>query len=185
VYDGKIVQLAEPGQPMTLAFSPDGAHYAFGVTGRNGLIIYLDGVPQSQFTATSQQTTGVVFFSPDSKHFAYFCHSGNDQGVCVDGKFVKSEGGGLRNLTFSADNNHLFWNTGSGPNFRLFVDGRPVMDGGAPAPNGFAKETWQVDGNTLLLLSRDNTGYKRLSITPAPGSGLQSMLGQSSKGSAR
>jgi hypothetical protein len=46
----------------------------------------------------------------------------------------------------------------------------------APAPNGFSKETWQADGTSgLILLMVDNAGFKRVSITPAPDSGIATM----------
>jgi hypothetical protein len=174
-YDGKLLQLAERGQPLTAAFSPDGSHYAVAVQGPNGMLVYVDGTPAQAFRAAPMARNGVLLFSPDSKHLAFFCSAAGDQGVCLDGKFLKATGGGLRNLTFSADSNHLFWNMWGGQITRIYADGKPVMDTATTAPSGFAKETWQVQGDSLVVLGRDNTGYKRFSITPT-GSSLQTML---------
>jgi hypothetical protein len=95
-------------------------------------------------------------------------------GICVDGKCVA--GGNTYNyynLTFSADSNHLFWVRNSAGHSRLFVDGKPVLESGAPSFQTFPKETWQTNGPSgLLVLAHDNEGYKRIGITPSPESSL-------------
>jgi hypothetical protein len=75
--------------------------------------------------------------------------------------------------TFSADSNHLFWVKNSAGRFRLFVDGKPVFESGAPSFQTLPKETFQTNGPSgLLVLAHDNEGYKRISITPSPESSL-------------
>ncbi len=60
--------------------------------------------------------------------------------------------------------------------FRLFVDGKPVVEGGPPGTLAFPKETRQTSGPSgLILLAHDNEGYKRSSITPSPQSSLATM----------
>jgi hypothetical protein len=122
-------------------------------------------------------TNTAYAFSPDSKHFAYFYRTANDMGVCLDGKCISGgNGNNYYNLTFSADSNHLFWTTNLPPSFRLFIDGKPVLESGAPSYTSFPKETWQTSGPSgLILLTHDNEGYKRISITPPPQSSLATL----------
>jgi Tol biopolymer transport system component len=180
-----MLPLAEPGQPSLGHFSPDGSHYAFAVRGRGAITVYEDGVPQSAFNAI-ESNQSIYTFSPDGKHIAYFCSSsnpaaGNDRGVCVDGKYVPVGQGYVENLTFSSDSNHLFWAKRVGRGFRMFADGKPVLDGGLPAPGGFAGETWQSDGdNGMLVMLQDATGMKRASVKPSSQTSLASMLGNGS-----
>ena len=170
--DGKSVSMPTADQIYSLKFSPDGQHLAMAVQSRAGITIFLDGTPQTAFGAASQ-IVPVFSFSPDGKHLAYACHSsnpaaGNDQGICLDGKYTSVGATTPQDLIFSNDSNHLFWNkrTPQG-GFRTFVDGKPVYDGFMPTTSGFTKETWQADGPSgLLLLSRDPAGMKRVSIIP-------------------
>jgi hypothetical protein len=142
------------------------------------VVLYRDGVAQAN-SGISDSLAVPFVFSPDSKHLAWVCRAtgtGNDVGVCLDGKFFLAGGGEISNITFSADSNHLFWSWRAGPKFRAFADGKPVAEGMAPAPNGFSKETWQADGTSgLIFLMVDNAGFKRVSITPAPDSGIATM----------
>jgi hypothetical protein len=179
--DGKSVTMPTADQIYSLKFSPDGAHMAMAVQSHAGITVFLDGTPQTAFGAVAQNDS-VFTFSPDGKHLAYFCRSsnpaaGNDQGVCVDGKYISVGAASPLNLTFSNDSNHLFWNkrTPQG-GFRAYADGNPVFDGFIPVVSGFVKETWQADGPSgLLFLSRDDAGFKRVGVTPAPGSSLATM----------
>ena len=71
------------------------------------------------------------------------------------------------------DSNHLFSVKNSAGRFRLFVDGKPVLENGAPSSQTLPKETFQTNGPSgLLVLAHDNEGYKRISITPSPDSSL-------------
>ena len=173
--DGKYLQLPYATSAGYLGFSPDGNHYAFVLQARDSnQVVYLDGVAQPNTVAIPTASNSAYAFSPDSKHFAYFYHAGNDLGVCVDGKCTL--GGNSYtyfNLTFSADSNHLFWVKNSAGRFRLFVDGKPVLESGAPSFQTLPKETFQTNGPSgLLVLAHDNEGYKRISITPSPESSL-------------
>ena len=124
-------------------------------------------------------------WSPDSKHVAFFCRSGNpaagsDQYVCMDGKaFHLGNLGSYANLTFSADSNHLFWTVRRpGYGIRVFADGQPVFEGDSTSPGGMIKGTWEAGpGSSLLLLTQDQEGLKRVSITPAPGASIATMFG--------
>ena len=67
----------------------------------------------------------------------------------------------------------MFWVKNSAGRFRLFVDGKPVLESGAPSSQTVPKETFQTNGPSgLLVLAHDNEGYKRISITPSPESSL-------------
>jgi WD40 repeat protein len=195
--DGKVLRLpglipsgtlAEPGQ---LAFSPDGEHYAFRLQTRDGPLMYVDGVPQTAYRPTggggmTNKNTRPYIFSPDSKHIAYFCRSANpaaaveDMYLCLDNKAVRvAPVGGFPTLTFSADSNHLFWVRDMGlSNRRVYVDGKPVIEGFLTSPGGVGKESWQLgpDGN-LLVLMQDDASLKRVSITPSPNTSIATLFG--------
>ena len=172
VVDGNVRSMPTVDSIRFLGYSPDGQHAAVVVRSHVGATFVLDGNPQPAYTVLESNDADYVF-SPDSKHVAYFCRpadpsAGNDAGVCLDGTYVSGGPAALSNLTFSADSNHLFWIKTTGPNFRIFADGKPVYEGGAPATSGFAKEIWQTAGTDgIIVLSHDDAGYERVSITPA------------------
>jgi len=177
-FDGKYLQLPPATSTAYLGFSPDGNHYAFVLQTRDSnQVVYLDGVAQPNSVAIPTASNTAYVFSPDSKHFAYFYHVANDLGVCIDGKCVA--GGNTYNyynLTFSADSNHLFWVRNSPRSFRLFVDGSPVLESGAPSYQSLPKEAWQTDGASgLIVLAHDSEGYKRITVTPSPQSSLATL----------
>jgi len=178
VLDGKV-QKSPGGVPAFLKFSPDGLHFAYALNNRGAITLVRDGVPQSPYGMFS----GASFvFSPDSKHIAYSCRppnpTGNDDvGVCLDNKYVRT-GGPAENLTFTPDSNHLFWVRRLGLKFRLFADGKPVLDGTSTASAGFRKETLQIDpSGALLILSQDATSFTRFSITPSPETSIATLFG--------
>ena len=175
--DGKYLQIPYGIATWYLGFSPDGNHYAFVLQTRDSPVLFLDGAAQPNTVYVPNATNTAFAFSPDSKHFAYFYRTANDMGVCLDGKCVSGgNGNNYFNLTFSADSNHLFWVSNSPRAFRLFVDGKPVLESGAPAFQSFPKETWQTSGPSgMILLAHDNEGYKRISITPSPQSSLATL----------
>jgi hypothetical protein len=182
--DGKLLTLAIPGQIYEPQMGSDGTHYGFAVRARGAIFVYFDGVPQTAYGAI-ESNQAIFTLSPDGHHIAYFCMSsnpsaGNDAGVCLDGKYTSMgpAGGSLANLTFSADSNHLFWIRHVGRGFRMYADGKPVLDGGLPSAGGFQKEAWQTDGEGgMLVLIQDGASFKRVSITPSPSSSLAMMLG--------
>jgi hypothetical protein len=188
--DGKVIAMPQANRTFGFVFSPDGAHVAYGVQSHDGITVYLDGTPQTAFTGVEvtqmdghNQFQSLAHFSPDSKHLAYFCRladpaGGNNQGVCLDGKYLPiAFPGTLGNLTFSEDSNHLFWNVWSGPRFRAYVDGKPVVEGAPTATGGFDRVAFQEAGsNGLLILAQDADGLKRFSVTPAADSSLASMI---------
>jgi Tol biopolymer transport system component len=175
VLDGKYLQLPYANSAGYLGFSPDGNHYAFLLTGRDAnLTAYLDGVAQPNTVAIPAGSNTAYAFSPDSKHFAYFYRAENSLGICLDGKCIAAGNSAtFYNLTFSADSNHLFWIKNSAGHYRLFVDGKPVLDSASPSAQTLPKETFQTIGPSgLLVLAHDSEGYKRISITPPPDSSL-------------
>jgi WD40 repeat protein len=186
--DGKILHWPKQGPQAIgvnqLGFSPDGEHYAFRLQAREGPYTVIDGVVQQ----TGYAPAGRYVFSPDSKHIAYFCRSGNpaaspnDVYLCLDNKAVLLGPHDSVNLTFSADSNHLFWIRNEGRAvYRVYVDGRPVTEGfltTIPGPGGPEKESWQLgpDGN-LLVLMQDDIALKRVSITPSPNTSIATLFG--------
>jgi hypothetical protein len=182
--DGKMLP-AVPGQIYEPLMGPDGTHYAFATRAAGAINVYLDGVQQAAYGAIEANQT-IYTFSPDGKHLAYFCTSanpaaGNDVGVCLDGKYTSMgpASGSLMNLTFSADSNHLFWiRRVGGSGFRMYADGKPVLDGGLPSVGGFQKEAWQTDGKSgMVILTQDGTNFNRVAISPSSSSTLAMMLG--------
>ncbi len=190
--DGQILKLANDPrseQASNLSFSPDGNHYAFVIRERGGLTMNVDGVQQTAFSAALQgpkknQTTRPCVWSPDSKHVAYFCRPSNpaandDMYLCLDGKGVHlGSPAAYGNLTFTSDSNHLLWTRNVGQTFRVFADGKPVLEGFMPAVGGFADETWQAtaDGG-LALLMEDETTLRRATITPTQSTRLATLFG--------
>jgi len=196
--DGKILHLPKLVPQAIgmdqLGFSPDGEHYAFRMQAREGPAMVVDGVVQQ--TGYAPAGSGFMsannkpyVFSPDSKHIAYFCRSGNpaanpnDVYVCLDNKAVLLGPHNSVNLTFSTDSNHLFWIRDEGRAiYRVYVDGKPVAEGflavGSGTGGGLGKESWQLgpDGN-LLVLMQDDTSLKRVSITPSPNTSIATLFG--------
>jgi len=81
---------------------------------------------------------------------------------------------------FSQDSNHLFWNAWTAVKYRAYVDGKPVVESGAPNTGGLDRVAFQPDGSSgLLMLGQDEAGFKRFSVTPAPDSSLASMFSSS------
>ena len=197
--DGKILKL--PGvapntdQASLLGFSPDGTHYAFAVRQRATTTLYLDGVAQTDCLPASLGPMSNIMsrgyqFSPDSKHFAYFCRpsspsAGNDVYLCMDGKIVRLGGAIVPSyLTFTADSNHILWTVSRpGGADRVFIDGKPIFEGFGR----LAEETWQPgpDPSSWMFLKQDTDGLKRFTITPAAGSSFASFIGASTTISAQ
>jgi WD40 repeat protein len=194
--DGKILKLpnVDPhtSQATALSFSPDASHVAFVLHTRGGVTLYLDGQPQSAYSPALQGPltnagTRPYIFSPDSKHIAYFCWqsgtaAGTEQGLCVDNKYVRIGAPAYyANLTFTSDSNHLMWSKNlPQAEARIFVDGKPVLDGFPTSTGGFTKETWQIgtDGNLLVLLqSESDSSLNRVNITPSPDLNISTLMG--------
>ena len=101
----------------------------------------------------------------------------------MDNKYVRlGSPGYYANLSFTSDSNHLLWSRNlPQAEVRIFVDGKPVVDGFPTATGGFAKETWQTgtDGNLLVLLQSDSS-LNRVSITPSPDLNISTLVGGAS-----
>ncbi len=180
-------------QAFGLSFSPDAAHFAFGIHQSSGPVLFVDGAAQTAYSPLlggplDNISTRPYVWSPDSKHIAYFCRpnnpaAGNDTYLCLDDKGVRvGSPGYYANLTFTGDGNHLLWTkNGYQGAVRIFADGKPVLEGFPTSTAGFAKETWQIgpDGN-LLLLIQGETALQRIAITPAPDTNLSTLFGGTS-----
>ena len=100
-----------------------------------------------------------MVFSPDGNRYAYCGQSGSQYVVMVDSK-------------------HLFWaRTDPSGRFRLYMDGKPVLDAAVGGTNVFTDRTWQMGADgTLAILVQDDTSFKRVSITPSPDTSLDTVL---------
>ena len=185
VLDGKTVR-GNFGSGTDLAFSPDGAHYAFWKNAGSSLQLVVDGVPQPASNLGQNIAKGFVF-SPDSKHIGHFGVAPNasdsmNVGLFLDGKYIPvgPAHGPYSNLSFTADSKHVVWTHQiEGPDFRLFVDGKPVVDGSmAGAPHQLGPGWWDMapDG-TLSFLSEDDHSLKRITITPSPDTSVAALTG--------
>ncbi|HEV2421221.1 MAG TPA: hypothetical protein VGS59_05885 [Candidatus Acidoferrales bacterium] len=190
--DGQPLNLA--GNPPTsrtfgFTYSPDGAHYAFLMQTRSSVTAFEDDAPQTAYTWISNGNQGAKLWN--GSHMAYFCGLANPSGpdtygLCVDGKFAYfGRNPVYENLTFSPDGNHVFFDGNKyAQGFRLFVDGQPVLDGFHSSPS-WMPGTWEMEPDgTLEIMTQDNTGLKRYTITPAPGSSLASFMGGGGPSSA-
>ncbi len=186
VLDGKTVR-GNFGAGTDLAFSPDGAHYAFWKNVGSSLQVVLDGVPQPA-SSLGQNIAKAFVFSPDGKHLGHFGIAPNasdsmNVGLFLDGKYIPvgPAHGPYSNLSFTADSKHIIWTHQiEGQDFRLFVDGKPVVDGSmAGAPHQLGPGWWDMtpDGK-LIFLSEDDNSLKRISITPSENGGLASLTGE-------
>ncbi len=191
--DQKLIQFPgkDPrlGNAMGLSFSPDGTRLAGMLRDSAGIGIFVDGAVLPGYGAANDGQISDIqnhayTWSPDSKHVAFFCRSSNpaaatDVYVCMDGSaFHLGPGGSYANLTFSADSNHLFWTVRRpGYGIRVFADGSPVFEGNSTNPGGMIAGTWEAGpGSSLLLLTQDQAGLKRVSITPAAGASIATMF---------
>jgi len=160
------------------------AHYSFQQSQR----MIVDGVPQLAYYFAGGTQAGL--WSPDSKHLAFICAPAdpaapaNHVGLCLDGRYIHLGQASFGNVTFSPDSNHVYFTQSIAQGgFRLYADGRPVLEG-YPTGGGvgaFGKETFEMhpDG-TLVLVAQDNTGLKRYSITASPSSSVAALLGGAS-----
>ena len=191
--DGKTLDLGPPstglGQTTWFRFSPDGLHYSFQQNQR----MFVDGVPQLAYYFAGGTQAGL--WSPDSKHLAFICAPSdpaappNQVGLCLDGRYIPLGQASFGNLTFSPDSNHIYFTQSIAQGgFRLYADGRPVLEG-YPTGGGvgaFGKETFEMhpDG-TLVLVAQDNTGLKRFAITASPNTSVASLVGGAAATAAR
>jgi hypothetical protein len=145
----------------TFTFSPDESRYAYiaGGNPHDGGAVFVDAKPTG--------ITGLVNFSPDSKHV---CVSGyratdNKHGLFLDGQLVYSGEQAIIYRAFTADSGHLFWMTrepakgaDAAPGsweFVTYLDGKPVAR---------ANQTQQTD---TILLPRGSGSF--VATTPAWG----------------
>ena len=116
----------------------------------------------------------------DSKHVAHFATSGTTRGVFLDGKFIPASQEGVNTkLVFSPDSKHLFWiHQYSNNPYRLFIDGKPLMDFYGAGQNLTIPHWWEFgpDG-TLSFLAQDDNSLKRITITPSGDTNLATMVG--------
>ncbi len=185
VLDGKTVR-GNFGAGTDLAFSPDGTHYAFWKNVGSSLQIVLDGVPQPASSLGQNIAKGFVF-SPDSKHLGHIGIAPNasdsmNVGLFLDGKYIPvgPAHGPYSNLSFTADSKHVIWtHQTEGQDFRLFVDGKPVLDASmAGSPQQLGPGSWDMTPEgELIFLSEDDSSLKRISVTPSENSSLATLTG--------
>jgi len=189
--DRKIIPLNGLGAE-DLGFAPDGAHYAyFLIEAGNGHRLVIDAVPQPQSALSGDRidlenvSVSKYIFSADGKHVAHFADSppasSVARGVFLDGKFIPTtlEGANTK-LAFSPDSKHLLWIHAYGDRpYRVFVDGKPLVDFYFPGSNlGMVPHWWEFgpDG-ALSFLSQDDNSLKRITITLSPETNLAAMPG--------
>jgi len=181
VMDGKSQRTSYSGADLT--FSPDGVHYAYWKYEGGGQQIVLDGVPQPA-SSLGENVQRKFVFSPDGKHLAHFGvpnpPSGTtDVGIFLDGKFILLGPRPFLNLSFTADSKHVAWtHTLQNQDFRVFIDGKPVVDGSMAGSADTMHGWWDMtpDG-TLLFLSEDDNSLKRITITPSDATSVASLTG--------
>ncbi len=184
IMDGKSQRTTYSG--TDLAFSPDGTHYAYWKNVGSSLQLVLDGVPQPA-SNLGQNIAKMFVFSPDSKHLGHFGVAPNasdsmNVGLFLDGKYIPvgPAHGPYSNLSFTADSKHVAWtHQTENQDFRLFVDGKPVVDASmAGSPLQLGSGWWDMapDGS-LIFLSEDDTSLKRITITPSDSTSVATLTG--------
>jgi WD40 repeat protein len=189
--DGKTIRTELKGISQ-LRFTSDGTHYAYvAADSGNGTRLAVDGVaqPASSFGPPNMAIYAKYAISPDGKHFAHLGFppqlTGDDERVLfLDGKYMAiNHGMNTSFLTFSPDSKHVAWFQAvpSTYDFRVYIDGKPVVQMEATSGKGINDDTikwfeFQPDG-TLLVLGQDENSLKRISITPSPDTGVATMMG--------
>lgn len=134
-------------------YSPDGKQFSYVGINENG--VTSEGYPRTEYTlvlnnqkistyeynyylADNKTLKGFPYaqtFSPDSKHLAYVVYTPTESYVMLDSKkystsltFSSKYEGAIRNLTFSADGNHLaFQGVTTSDQGAFVVDGKPQL----------------------------------------------------------
>jgi WD40 repeat protein len=186
--DGKPVPV-EGRSFGSMNFSPDGKHLAFvdydGSTGGHLMIdttrVGEAGFNNDQIDPANSRALPYIF-SPDSQHVAYLAQTGGAHGVAVDGTFIATPGTGNTYLRFSPDSKHLFWlhGTAAAESLRVIADGKPIVDFSPVTRVLQTTPQWwdfNPDGSVSFLAQDDNS-LKRITVTLAPESSVETLLGQ-------
>jgi len=173
VVDGKTLQREAAGP---VAFSSDGAHFAFTFGRPPGRTLNFDGkdLPGDVFTFQApsfwpnHRPRAEFVFSPDGKRVAYFAQQpGNASAVYLDGKPVVTFSGNPENLTFTPDGRHLLWLGRTGTGQTVYVDGRASVQFDGNFQMQASPGTWQMGADgTLTVVAQAGDAIKRFRITP-------------------
>jgi hypothetical protein len=187
VIDGKPLNLSGANplntQVSGFSFTPDGNHYGYLARGRNGITLYVDGVPDTAHTWIVPATVRSLWTA--GSNIVYLCGStnpgaANQYGLCFDGKYgYLGPRPIFNNFTLTPDASHIFFYAGIAQGgFRLFLDGVPLLENFPMAPSGFPAGTWEMEPDgRLQILAQDNTGIKRYTITPSSSTSFAALVG--------
>jgi len=122
VHNGKAGKVYDDYMDGTLAISPDGKHWGYGVELRNQECVVLDGVEQKRY-----ETVSGPVYSPDSARVAYLAVMGDKVISVVNGK--EGKGYDDRGLpSFSPDSQSAaFWAQSGGKSF-VVANGKKQKD---------------------------------------------------------
>ena len=206
VIDGKATQ--SNFAKDDLEFSADGSRYAYTTTGATGtatsqshLRLVVDGVAEEGLSVTPlianlpNQPVSFVL-SPDGKHVVHYGEQVADRspGFVINGKFLPDRYG-LRpvRLTFTPNGKHLLWvstvldDRGRPAAFVIYVDGRParIIDLPSDANLKLMTQTpgsWDMEPDgTLTVLAVEEDTIKRIRISPADDTSIETMLAPSGR----
>jgi hypothetical protein len=193
--DGQPINLSTGVSPQTTQiqafhFSPDGKHYAYVVLGKgSALNLYVDGVQDTAHGWIVPAISGNPPLWSQGSHIVYEGASANPAtanqvDLYVDGKSAYLANKPVfGNLTLTPDASHIFFTGGIAANgFRLFLDGIPLLEGfPLNGASGFPPGTWEMEPNgALKILTQDNSGVKRYTITPGTSTSLVSLMSSAS-----
>jgi hypothetical protein len=196
VVDGKAMRRSD-GNCANLALSPDGSRFAYLA----GAKLVVDGVEDAARTvkpfaplepgpAGGAMSALPFLFSPDSKHLASYGYlpSRGTWAMFMDGRYLALPsvvGNYPPNFPmFTPDSRHFIFAARAGEGFPqaqnlvVYVDGRPsvYLDGGAMGPLSNPND-WEMGADgTLTLVAVDHGDLKRIRITPAADTSVDTML---------
>lgn len=187
--EGRLVAVEE------FRFSPDGTRYAYwvGSVGGGAGTVSVDGAPgvPSMSTDFAQFRPGIkdpvkFIWSPDSKYTLHYGSPGNqgfsgEYGMFFGDRYLPmGKTSRIVMPTFTPDGKHLFWAVEAGQRsmMEVWLDGKMVFEfdeqGRAPmaAPGG-----WEMGADGVLtFLVQTVEGFKRIRVTPGPGTGVEALL---------
>ena len=105
VVDGKAGQDYKDIDARSLSMSPDGLHYGYSASTKNGYAMVVDGVE-----LPNVRLVGKLIFSPNEKHWAYVASARGSEVVMLDGRELGSYYGvDPGSLVFSPDGARLVY----------------------------------------------------------------------------
>lgn len=175
----------ESPSASNLAFTPDGAHYAF-VAGRGVTqSLFLDGIEQPGCALLEPIRLGgngsCFVFSPDGKHIAYSGIDTKDpgqRGPACDGKLLaKSSIQTCRLPRFSPDSRHVWYALQTAQGLELYVDGEFAVRYAIEARFEVMPQNWQFGADGVLTFVTIADGaIKRYRVTPSAETSIDTLL---------